>query len=262
MKPRCFLFALLIFVLFSGTGAAEIVCRNNITLEKEGMSWSYTEKYAALDSVLFKEVTDRGSGNGDGFVNAWELLKMELGLEGKLRSSIEKKCDVKLNNSSEDINILDVEFWLSDAALGKVSGNSVLENRFQVTYSFGNFSVVPGTRVCFSGTPESEVNITLPEGINVSETYGLENKSIGLENGRVVLKGRFGFEGNLTLQLSESSKEKSVQAINASEEVNASGAVNASEERDLRLDTKRKEQKLFNLSGIFQNLFVKKVQAS
>ncbi len=230
-----FIAAVLSVTLLSGPCTASFVSSNKITLENGGMSWDYEECITDREAIFFRELIDRETGNNDSFVNAWEIRNMELELRGRLEKSIEKKPDVKLEGSSETVKVRDVEFWLSDEALGTVSKSSPLTNTASVTYNFeeegveeeeeGEASTEIGneigneigteagnetgnetstqTRIWFLGTPDSEVTIFLPPGYDVNGTEGLEDKNEEFEDSRVILKGSFGPEGEITLWFSE-----------------------------------------------------------
>ena len=240
-----FIAAVLSVTLFSGSCAASFVCSNNITLENDGMSWDYEECITDMESIFFRELIDREAGNNDSFVNAWEIRNMELELRDRLEKSIEKKPDVKLDGSSKTVKVQNVEFWLSDKALGTVYKRAPITNTASVSYSFEaglkseaeegkevekedkgeeegkgeekEASTETGTEtgsemgnetgyettIWLLGTPESGVTIILPPGYDANRTEGLEDKSEEFENSRMVLKGSFGSEGEITLWLSE-----------------------------------------------------------
>lgn len=230
--------AFLSVIIFSGPCAASFVCSNTITLENDGMSWDYEERVTGEEAIFFRELIDRKTGNNDSFVNAWEIRNTELELRDGLEKSIEKKPDVKLDGSSEAVKVRNVEYWLSDEALGRAYRGSPITNTAMVTYSFeeelkrekegkmekedegeastetvtetgnetgieiGNETITE-TSIWFLGTPDSEVTIVLPPGYDASRTEGLEGKSEEFENSRKVLKGNFDLEGEITLWLSE-----------------------------------------------------------
>jgi len=230
-----FIAAVLSTTLLSGPCTASFVSSNKITLENDGMSWDYEECITNREAIFFRELIDRETGNNDSFVNAWEIRNMELELRDRLENSIEKKPDVKLEGSSEMVKVLDVEFWLSDEALGTASRSSPITNTASVTYNFeeegveeelkkeeeGEASTETGneigteigtetgnqtsnqTSIWFLGTPGSEVTIFLPPGYDVNRTDGLEDKNEEFEDSRKILKGSFGPEGEITLWFSE-----------------------------------------------------------
>ncbi len=131
-----FIAAVLSVTLLSGPCTASFVSSNKITLENGGMSWDYEECITDREAIFFRELIDRETGNNDSFVNAWEIRNMELELRDRLEKSIEKKPDVKLKGSSETVKVRDVEFWLSDEALGTAFKSATITNTARVTYSF------------------------------------------------------------------------------------------------------------------------------
>lgn len=194
--------ALLIPVFLSEPCSAAFIPGNNIILERGGMIWEYDEKITDNEAVFFRNLIDTEKGNSDGFVNAWEILKMEVLLNKRMKRTIEEEPDVKLNSTPDTVELKDVEFRVSREALGRTEKNSSIINRASVGYSFRE-EVVPGTAIQLTGTPGSNVMITLPPGLGAELTEGFNNKTSGFENNRTVLKGNFGPEGNITLLISE-----------------------------------------------------------
>lgn len=217
----------LIPALLTEPCSAAFIPGNNITVERDGMTWNYEEKIADEEAVYFRNLVDIETGDGNGFVNAWEILKMEVLLNGEMKKSIEEESDVKLNSSSEPVELKDVEFWISKDALGRTGKKSAITNSASVTYSFKE-EAAPGTYIWLMGTPESSVTITLPKGLDVELTEGLDNKSLEFKNNRALLKGNFGSEKNITIWLSENEtfkaelqsmeKDKDKSTENGSEE--------------------------------------------
>ncbi len=188
--------------LFAEPCSAAFFPSNNITLERNGMNWEYKEQVTNNEAIFFREFIDLQKGNNDNFVNAWEILKAEMSLRDKLKISIEKKPDVKLNGTSETVKAKDFNFWIQKEALGKTGKNSSITNYASVSYSFEK-EFCHGTDIWFMGTPESNVTITLPVGFDATRTEGMDNKSMEFENNRSVLKGNFSSEKNITIWLSE-----------------------------------------------------------
>ena len=210
----CFLGTFIIMLLIPGPCTATFTPTNNLIVENGGMTWEYDEYISGLDAVFFRDVVDRQTGNNDSFVNAWELLNMELKLREQMNESIEKKPDVKFNESSEAVKVLDIEFWLSDESLGRVRKSSPIENKASVTYSFEK-EIGDNTSLWFLGTPDSEVTITLPEGLDSNRTEGLQNKTTIQKGKQMVLKGNFDSEGEITIWLSENQDFKATCPIYA-----------------------------------------------
>lgn len=187
--------------------AASFVPGNNITIERNGMTWDYDEKTTGDEAILFRSVIDWEAGNNNGFVNAWEILKMEVLLSDRMKKAIEKEPDVKLNSTSETAELKDVEFRIPEEALGRIDKNLSITSRAIVTYGFKE-EIGPGTDIWLMGTPDSSVTITLPPGLDAEITEGLDNKSPGFENNRSVLRGNFSSGENITLRLSKNESFK------------------------------------------------------
>lgn len=193
--------------LFAEPCSAAFVPGNNITLERNGITWDYDEKTTGDEAILFRSVIDGETGNKDGFVNAWEILKMEVFLSDKMKKAIEEEPDVKLNATSDTAELKDVEFWIPEEALGRTDKNSSITSRASVTYSFKE-EAGSGTEIWLMGTPYSSVLIALPPGLDAEATEGLDNKSLGFENNCTVLKGNFSSDKNITVWLSENESFK------------------------------------------------------
>ncbi|MDD3041486.1 MAG: hypothetical protein PHW56_00805 [Methanosarcinaceae archaeon] len=232
MKPENFLPAtciilLLTILLLSGTGAAAFSYSNSITLNPGNATWGYEEYVTGKEASFSRQLIDNQAGNNDSFVNVWELISMERRFGERLRESIEKKPDIKFNNSSETVKVLDVEYRFSEESLGNVFKTKALKNRAFVKYSIDKGALAPGTEAWFRGTPESKVRVILPPGLDVNETGGLENSTVSFKNDRAVLEGRFDEKGEMTLRFSENKSfnpKSSEEALNVSsaEEMNVS----------------------------------------
>lgn len=173
------------------------------------MTWEYQEQITGNEAILFRNFIDLQAGNDDDFVNAWEILKAETTLKNQMKEAIKTKPDVKLNGTSEPVRVTDVDFWLSEEALGRVGKNSSITNSALVSYIFEK-EIGQGTSIRFMGTPNSSVTITLPAGFDIKRTEGLNNKSQEFENNCTVLKGNFSPQKNITLWISENESSKTV----------------------------------------------------
>lgn len=203
LNPRNFLLAAFLILLLSGTGAAAFSYSNSITLNSGGATWEYKEYVTGSEASFSRQLIDNQAGNNDSFVNVWELIGMERKFGERLRESIEKKPDIKLNNSSETVKVLDVEYRFSEDSLGNVFKTTAFKNHARATYSIDKGALTSGTEAWFRGTPKSKVTFTLPPGLDVNGTEGLENNSVSFVKGRAVLKGKFDEKGEITLRLSE-----------------------------------------------------------
>ncbi|MGA9187758.1 MAG: hypothetical protein WB014_04140 [Methanosarcina sp.] len=196
------LITLLTPALLAEPCTAAFIPTNNITLERGGMTWEYEEQITDNESVIFRDFIDLQAGNGDNFVNAWEILKAETVLRNRMEKAIETKPDVKLNGTLEAIKVTDIDFWISKEALGKTKKSSAITNHATVTYNFEK-EASQETEIWFMGTPNSNLTIRLPQGFDAEIIEGLNGKNPGFENNLTMLKGSFDSSGNITLWLSE-----------------------------------------------------------
>lgn len=187
--------------------SASFVPSNNITIEKNGMTWEYQEQVTGNESIIFRNLIDVQEGNRDNFVNAWEILKAETFLRNQTKETLRAKTEVKLNGTSEPVKVSNVDFLLSKEALGNTSKNSSITNSASVSYIFEK-KIDQGTSIWFMGTPNSNVTITLPSDFSVAKTEGLNNKSQGSDGNLTVLKGTFDPKENITIWVSENKSSK------------------------------------------------------
>jgi hypothetical protein len=183
------LFGITIFAaLVTGSASAENNWSNQITIHPDGMEWQYTEKLSDLDSYVFKYDIDNRQGNKDHFVSTWELMKADKWMRERFRDAIECEMDVRIDNSSLGIEVLDIDASLSNNALGPVKGMTELTNIYRVTYSFPGGLLENGSTIWFLGEPGSLLSVNFPEGTQIISTKGIDNVSIRTSN----LSGRFG----------------------------------------------------------------------
>ena len=183
------LFGITIFAaLVTVSASAEYNWSNQVTIYSDGMEWQYTEQLSDMDSYVFKYDIDKKQGNKDHFVSTWELMKADKRMRERFRDSIEREMDVKIDNSSLGIKVLDIDASLSKNALGKVKGMTELTNTYQVTYSFPGGLPENGSTIWLLGEPGSLLSVNFPEGTQIISTKGIDNVSIGTS----YLSGRFG----------------------------------------------------------------------
>ncbi|MCK4937559.1 MAG: hypothetical protein KAR85_03030 [Methanosarcinales archaeon] len=173
---------------------AEYEWTNHITIYNNGMQWQYTENISGMDSYVFKYNIDKKQGNNDEFVSAWELLKMDKHLRNKFRTSIEQNMDVKIDNSSYGIAILDIDALLSDRALGPEESLTSMTNTYRVRYRFEEGVFINSSTLWLLGEPESKLSFRFPEGTQIISTNCIDNVSIY----QCELTGRFAQETNQT----------------------------------------------------------------
>ncbi len=182
------LFGITIFAaLVTGSASAEYNWSNQVNIYLDGMEWQYTEELSDMDSYLFKYGIDIKQGNKDHFVSTWELMKADKRMRERFRDAIEREMDVKIDNSSIGIEVLDIDASLSENALGKVESMTELTNTYRVTYSFPGGLLENGSTIWFLGEPGSLLSVNFPEGTQIISTKGINNVSIGTS----YLSGRF-----------------------------------------------------------------------
>jgi len=183
------LFGITIFAaLVTGSASAEYNWSNQITIYLDGMEWQYTEELSGMDSYVFKYDIDNRQGDKDHFVSTWELMKADKRMRERFRDAIEREMDVKIDNSSLGIEVLDIDASFSKNALGKVESMTELTNTYRVTYSFPEEMLENGSTIWFLGEPGSVLSVSFPEGTQIISTKGIDNVSIGTS----YLSGRFG----------------------------------------------------------------------
>lgn len=183
------LFGITIFAaLVAGCASAEYNWSNQITIHPEGMEWQYTEELSDMDSFVFKYGIDNRQGNKDHFVSTWELMKADKRMRERFRDAIEREMDVRIDNSSLGIEVLDIDASLSNNALGNVESMTELTNIYRVTYSFPGGLLENGSTIWFLGEPGSLLSVGFPEGTQIISTKGIDNVSIGTS----YVSGRFG----------------------------------------------------------------------
>lgn len=144
---------------------------NNITINEYDMIWSYTESISGIDSIAYRASIDK---NNDSFVSAWEVMKADKEIRKKLRSSLEQELDVKINNNTAGIEVVDIDASLSIKTIGKTHLNDTIVNRYKVTYRF-NESILNASSIWFLGEGGTPITITLPQGVEVINITGMNN---------------------------------------------------------------------------------------
>ncbi len=102
--------------------------------------------------------------------------------------------DVKIDNSSYGIEILDIDASLSDRALGPDESLTSMTNTYQVRYGFEEGLFINGSTLWLLGEPDSELSVKFPEGTQIISTSGIANVSIY----QWELSGRFAKDTNQT----------------------------------------------------------------
>ncbi|MCX9073752.1 MAG: hypothetical protein OIN88_03725 [Candidatus Methanoperedens sp.] len=169
-----FIAAAILIIMASSTGAAESLWVNNITVNEYNMTWSYTETFTNEDSIAYRIGIDKELGNNDSFINAWELLLADRDARKNLRDAIEKEPDVRINNETSWVEVLDVDSELSSEIIGKTHSPDAIVNRYRVTYRFKD-SVLNAGSIWFLGEAKSPVTIVMPAGADVVDISGMDN---------------------------------------------------------------------------------------
>jgi hypothetical protein len=177
---RIFLSIFLIFTL-TDLAASQTQWINNITINEDNITWSYTEGFSDFDSIAYKISIDSGIGNNDSFISAWELLKADKEVRKSFKSSLENELDIKINNETSGIELIDIDSLLSQATIGKTHNPDSITNRFNVTYRLKE-RIFNASSIWFLGEPDSPVTIVLPAGIDVKEVTGLNNYSLNISS--------------------------------------------------------------------------------
>ena len=192
----------LLFSLFVVPAYAAYDWNNDITIEKDSMTWNYTESYSGDRSVIFKKYVDMEFGNDDGFVSAWELLKADVSMSKYFKQSIEDNMDVKIDKSSKNVILLDVETDMSSELIGLSDEESDIVNKYEVFYDFKVPLDKSGSEMWFQGEPETDVAISLPVGMELMSVDGVDNESVKESSKGTVIKGKFGFTGEVVIEYS------------------------------------------------------------
>ena len=183
---------------------------NNITVNKYNITWSYTEVYTGIDSIGYKISIDMGIGNNDSFVNAWEVLKADKEARKRFKSSIENELDIRINNETSGIEMIDVDSSLSQAILGKTHIPDTIENIYNVNYRLRD-SIDNASSIWFLGEPKSPVTIILPQGIDVVHISGMDNETKEI-NSHTGVTGFFsnlsGKRGEITINITKNESYK------------------------------------------------------
>lgn len=212
-----FFLALVAIAMSAGAGSAGHLWINNITVNEYNMTWSYEETFTVTDSIAYRVSIDSGLGNNDSFVSAWELLNADRQMRKSLKSSIDKELDVRINNGTGGVEVLDVDSTLSPDAIGKTHYMDAIANRYNVTYRFKE-NILNASSIWFLGQANSPVTIVMPPGVDVINTSGINNISKNVTNHSEItgfFKGMTMDRGEITLYLAKNTSYK-VPEINVS----------------------------------------------
>lgn len=176
---------------------------NIITLEEDGMSWTYEEKYAGEDAELFRSFVDEKIGNDDGYVTAWELMKVDHRTRTRLQNSLDKQIDVVFDNTAKNVSVSSVDATISREGLGDIGKSEDITNMYFVNYKFEQDFFETGTSVSFDGEANTDIIITMPEGIEVIATEGIESRFIETIENRTIISGHIGTVEYITVDFNK-----------------------------------------------------------
>jgi hypothetical protein len=169
-----FFFAIALIFLTVGTASAGHLWVNNITVNEHDITWSYTETFTGLDSMSYRIGIDTELGNNDSFVNAWELLLADKEIRKELRKSIDSELDVRIDNQTSGIEVLDVDSKLSPDIIGKTHVMDAIVNKYNVTYKLRD-SIFNASSIWFLGQTKSSITIVMPARVDVVNIRGMDN---------------------------------------------------------------------------------------
>lgn len=225
-----FLVAFLFIMITVGAVDASTGWVNNITVNEYGMTWTYNETFSGPDSIIFRMNIDTGFGDNDSFVNAWEVLLADKELRKEFRTSIEKELDVRINNETQGILLVDVDASLSQDLVGKTHIFDVIVNKYITTYRFDK-SILDTKSIWFMGQSNTPVTMVMPQGVDVTNTSGIDNVTINITDHAEVsgfFKGITKDRGEITLYLSRnvSFVTSEINSTNATDATNITNANN------------------------------------
>ena len=218
---RLFL-ALVIIAMSAGTGSAAHLWMNNITVNEYNMTWNYTETFTGAESISYRVGIDSELGDNDSFVSAWELLKADRETRKSLKSAIDKEPDVRINNETGGVEVLDVDSTLSPDTIGKTHSMDAIVNRYNVIYRFKE-NILNTSSIWFLGQANSPVTIVMPPGVDIINSSGISNASKNVTNHSEItgfFEGMTMDRGEITLYLARNTSYK-VPEINISSNINA-----------------------------------------
>lgn len=229
MKIGSFLASIVLLSVLVVPASASYDWDNNITLKEDGMTWGYSETYSGNRSVIFKKYVDMEFGNDDGFVSAWELLKADVSMTKAFRKSIEDNMDVKIDNSSKNVILRDVEADMSSELLGTADEESDIVSEYEVFYDFKIPLDESGSMLWFQGEPGTDITISLPEGMEVISIDGIDNESVEEASKGTMIEGKLGFAGEVVIEYSIPEEETAVEEVNSTVNATANATKESSD---------------------------------
>lgn len=238
--------ALVLMALIISTGSAERGWVNNITVNEYNMTWSYTESFTGMDSFVYRVGADEEFGNNDSFINAWELLKIDGEMRRKLRGSIDNEMDVRINNVTEGIEVIDIDAKLSHGIIGNTHTSDAVENKYRVNYRFKE-SIFSAGSIWFLGQARSPVAIILPEGMDAVSITGMDNVTRNANEISGAFKELSKERGEITLSIA-----KNASFVVKTPVINATGvAISEKSARQVDLLSKVKDATVLGVGILF-----------
>lgn len=194
IKAKAVPVILVILVLATQAAGAERFWENDITVYPQGMSWNYTDAYSNASAQQYRHRVD-ASGDNDSFVSAWEMYEMEKVARATMKNNILAEFDVRIDNSSEGVELLDVSAVLSPALIGSVNDTGRFINRYGTTYRF-DVPLLGNRSLWLMGEPGSPVHISTVN-MTIISSDGISN--VTLSEGS--LSGIAGASGEMRLLL-------------------------------------------------------------
>lgn len=176
MKNLHFFVVCFILSIIAAPAGAERLWVNNISVSENSIFWNYTETFTDVDSIAFRIGIDRELGNNDSFVNSWEVLKTDKEMRKTFRESIDKEFDIRINNNTESIDLIDLDATMSPDLIRKTHSIDAIVNRYSVSYNLKD-GIYNARSLWFLGQANTTVTIVMPVGINITNISGMENIS-------------------------------------------------------------------------------------
>jgi hypothetical protein len=168
------LLGLFLILLTTGVSNAERLWINTISVNDTGMTWNYNETITGMEAIIYRINLDRELGDNDSFINAWELLNADKEIRKTLRSSIDNEQDVKINNETSGVAVVEVYSTLSPEIIGKTNSSETITNEYSVSYRFKE-SILNAKSIWFLGQAKSPVTFIMPVGVDVVNANGIDN---------------------------------------------------------------------------------------
>jgi len=169
-----FFLALFLIVLTTGVSNAERLWINTIVVNDTGMIWNYNETFTGSDAIMYRINLARGLGDNDSFISAWELLKADKDIRKNLRSSIDNEQDVRINNETSEVEVVEVYSTLSPETIGITHSSETIANKYSVSYWFKE-SILNAESIWFLGQANSSVTFVMPAGVDIINISGMNN---------------------------------------------------------------------------------------